>query len=257
VLLEILNSFDPEPDGLLREVSRHITDEMLFEIASADYRQDVEKHFIALRQVRDTGTFPEKMYWFPGEVLELMRWSQPDNPEWQPGRTGELGHWMRAFCCVALLRATREPWNHGDSLSADDSLIHLIFSLRALHTDLTQEAVRFMAWLLRESDPEGQKYQDEQVCFYGIGLLWFALHRPPPPPNRDLLYIAQWIVRREEEIRKRWPRRDERWLLGLSAGNAPPSPWERLGIDLCHLDLSGLSEQLKEWVQLIGSNLAA
>ena len=97
---------------MLSEISKHITDDMLAEIALADYGQDQEKHLAALRRLRDTGTFVKPMHWHPCEVLELMRNSQPDDPSWKPGGSGTRGHWARAFACAALLRAKQEPWKY-------------------------------------------------------------------------------------------------------------------------------------------------
>ena len=73
MILDLLNRFEPEAEGLLRDISAHVSDEMLEAIALSDYGQDMEQHFAALKQIRDTGLFPMEMYWFPGEVLELYR----------------------------------------------------------------------------------------------------------------------------------------------------------------------------------------
>lgn len=48
MIAELLNRFEPEPVGLLREISKHISDDMLMEIAAADYGQDIEKHLATL-----------------------------------------------------------------------------------------------------------------------------------------------------------------------------------------------------------------
>lgn len=112
MIAELLNRFDPEPDVLLRAISGHVSDEMLEWISTADYGSRADEHLTALVQVRDTGTFPEELHWCPMEVFELIRWSEPDDPNWKPGRTGEFGQWMRAFSCAAILRAELEPYNY-------------------------------------------------------------------------------------------------------------------------------------------------
>jgi hypothetical protein len=160
-IVELLNRFEPEPEGLLREISLHVDDEMLKEIAAADYGQDVERHLAALRPIHDTSMFPPDMYWYPTEVLELIRWSQPENPDWKPGRTGEFGHWMRAFSCAAVLRATCEPWNYRGDCGFVETTIHLILSLRVLPADLTRLAAGFLSWLMIQVGPEGR---DRAVC---------------------------------------------------------------------------------------------
>jgi hypothetical protein len=225
---------------------------MLQEIAAADYGQDVDKHLVGLRQIRDTGTFPPNMVWFPMEVLELIRWSQPEDPEWKPGRTGEFGHWIRAFSCAAILRATREPWNYGDGISTNETTIHLILSLRVLPVDFTPQAVKFFAWLLANSEPEGR---DDQVCAYGITLLWFALHRTPSVEDETLVSLVNWIVRRARELYLNLIFEPGPLPIRMGVGNPPPSPWIALGSALFDLDLSDRTPELRALVQEVGLEL--
>lgn len=249
-----LDSLEPDGEQLLTEISRHITDDMLEEIALADYGMGHEQHLAALRRLRDTGAFVEPMHWYPCEVLELVRNSEPDDPTWKPGSIGTRGHWMRAFASAALLRALGPPWEYkGDAARPSETLIQLIHSLRALPVDFTSPAVRVLACLMLRSNLEGS---DEQVIYYGVGLLWLALHRNPPPPDRDLVGLSDWIVRRESELAKRLPGGFDRWLLGIVGNSPPPSPWESLGLELRNLDLCSHQRQLQDWVKLIGSELA-
>lgn len=250
-LLERLGS---DPDSLLRTISAHITDEHLQEIAMADYGMDADKHLLALREVRDTGTFLEEMHWYPSEVLELIRFSQPEDPNWKPGSSGERGHWLRAFASAALLRAKVSPWNYsGDGADPSYDLVQLILSLRALPLDAKRQAAQFLSWVMLQSDFEGN---DDQPLYYAIALLWFSLHLADPPPDSELLEFCEWIVRREEELAAALGGFD-RWLLGIRAAYPPPSPWETLGLELVRLDLSTHSTQLQDWVRLLGSQIAA
>jgi hypothetical protein len=254
MLEAFLNSLEPDPAALLSAISKHITDDMLAEIAEADYGRDPERQVEALRQIRDHGTFVEPMCWYPCEVLELIRNSQPEDPGWKPGATGVRGHWMRAFACAALFHALDEPWRYkGDAAKPGYTLIQLIASFDTLGVDFTRETVRLVAWLMLDSGLEGQ---DEQVVYFGVGMLWLLLHLSNPPSDTSLIHLAEWIVRREEELAMTLRGSFDRWLLGVGGSSPPPSPWESLGDRLCTLDLSGHRLQLQEWVQLIGSNLA-
>ena len=59
------------------------------------------------------------------EVLELIRWSEPDDPDWSPGGQGPRGHWMRLFACTVRVRlAPKYPASFG---SECDTLAQLIF----------------------------------------------------------------------------------------------------------------------------------
>jgi hypothetical protein len=247
MIQSFLASLEPDIQGLLADVSKHITDEMLAEIALADYGQDQEKHLAPLQQLRDIGTFIEPMYWYPCEVLELVRHAEPGS------HTELQDHWIRVFACAALLRAKEEPWNYGaDGGTTSYNLILLIKSIRALPIDFTRQAVRMVAWIMSHADLEGQ---DEQVIYCGVALLWLVLQLGTPPPDECLIELSAWIVRREAEIHKSRTWAFDRWLLGIGH-DPPPSPWESLGEDLSELQLSNHQRELQDWVKLIGVELS-
>jgi len=249
MLQRFLNTLSPDQDSLLHELSREITDDMLAQIAMADYGQDREQYLASLLLLRNRGTFIQPMHRFPCEVLELVRNSEPDGyPE--PERLRR--HWMRAFACAALLRAIHEPWNYGGAGSPSFTLIQLLNSLEAVPSDFSPNAVRLLGWMMLHSDLDGA---DEQVIYYGVALLWLTLTRCTAAPDEALIELAEWIVRHEDEIHKRRPFAFDRWLLGI-AHDPPPSPWEVFGARMAKLDLDGRAEQLKDWVKLIGSELA-
>jgi hypothetical protein len=220
---------------------------MLAVIASVDYGQDQEKHLAPLQYLRDTGKFVEPMHFYPCEVLELVRHSQP------AGVTSVQYQWMCAFACAALLKATEEPWNYcGGAAAISYTLIRLINSIETLPIDVTSQAVRMLAWIMSHSDLEGQ---DEQLIYCGVGLLWLVLHLEAPPSDQDLIELSAWIVRREAEIHKVRPWAFDRWLLGIGH-DPPPSPWESLGENLSQLELGHHQKELQDWAKLIGDELS-
>jgi len=111
--------YQPDANALLRAISRHVDDGMLEEIAAADHGICADAFLRELRPIRDRQFFTIPMDWRPRDVLELIRWSEPDDPRERSGRKGIRGHWMRAFACTALLRAggeieefnSRTGWN--------------------------------------------------------------------------------------------------------------------------------------------------
>jgi len=254
MIVELLNRFVPKSEGLLREISKHINDEMLKEIAAADFGLDQEKQLFALRHVREIGTFPEQMYRFPMEVLELIRWSEPEDPAWKPGRTGEFGHWMRAFSCAAILRAEHEPYDyHFNAGSVDSTVIQMVLSLHALPIDLDVQAAKFIAWLLLNSEP---KRRDVRVCAYGVGLFWFALQLDSSPPDADLISLATWTLRCADEFYGRYSLDRLPGLREMAVESQKRSSWERLGRELSLLDVSGHCDELQALVTTIGEQLA-
>jgi hypothetical protein len=253
MITEFLDRFEPDGDVLMRAIAEHVTDEMLQCISMADYGCDSDAHLAALRVLRDTGKLPENPGWVPMEVLELIRWSEPDDPEWKPGRTGESGHWMRAFSCAAILRAEHEPWNyHYNDGCTDSTTIQLVLSMDALPVDLKREAVRNFAWLISKSDPEGQ---NESIREYGVALLWFALQLEPAVADEDLIALSEWIVRRADELK--WDPRVAEFsgLKGMVIGCQKRSGWEVFGVKVAELDLRGRSVELQTWVRLIAEQL--
>lgn len=250
MLRALLNSLEPDQDSLLSGLSKHITDEMLAEIATADYGQDQQRHLAPLRLLRDHGTFVKPLHWYPCEVLKLVRNSEPDgSPESERVRD----HWIRAFASAALLRAMNEPWNYvGDAANTSFTLIQLLNSIEALPTDFVPDAVRLLAWMMLHADLDGA---DAQPIYYGVALLWLTLRGSVPTSDQGLIDLAEWIVRHEEEIHKNCHWAFDRWLLGIS-DDPPPSRWERLGDRIATLDLEGRAEQLRDWVELIGDELA-
>src|SRR5262249_52371857 len=103
-----LHAFNPNRDALLDVLLPQIDASMLLEVAQADYGEDVEQHLPPLKLFRDHRALPI-LNWCPAEVLELVRWSQPEVPGWKPGGQGRYGHLLRAFACSALLASyTRE-----------------------------------------------------------------------------------------------------------------------------------------------------
>ncbi|HMG87058.1 MAG TPA: hypothetical protein VK574_15100 [Terracidiphilus sp.] len=191
------------------------------------------------------------------EVLELIRWSQPEDPEWKPGEMGEFGHWMRAFSCAAILRVEQEPWNYKyNDGSTDSTTIQLMFSLEALPVDVSREAVRHLAWLILKSDPEGrEKLKDESVREYGVALFWFALHLRPQTEDQDLISLAEWTVKRADELRWDSSIAEFSGLRQMVIRCQERSAWELFGVRLSEVDLSDRSSDLQTWVRLIAEQL--
>ena len=171
----------------------------------------------------------------------------------EPGGSGVRGYWMRAFACAALLRASGERENDELRQGQNSSLIQLIDSLHLVGAELGERAAAFLAWLLLRFEPD---QEDEDVCFFGVGLLWFALQLPSPAPADTIVSLSKWIVAREKQLPRHNTRLASRWMLGTNLFDQRSSAWERLGRALEELDLSGRSPVAREWVMKIGRELA-
>lgn len=145
---EFLDRFDPSSESLLRLIFRHVDEPMLQEIASADYGMDADEHLSQLRAIK-SGKIPAPMQWEPREVLELIRWSEPEDPTWSPGSKGDRGHWMRLLSCAVLLRAEAEPANEGYFTGEDSTIIQLVDSAIKLGDDVANAALQFLCWCMQ------------------------------------------------------------------------------------------------------------
>lgn len=188
---------------------------MLVEISEADCGLNVEKHLAYLRLIRDQQQIAAPMGWEPKKALELILWSEPSDPEWKPGSTGERGHIMRAFACAALLRAAAEPANYGYIFGENQTLAQLIDSARYLGKDLSAAAARFLTWRIPRMDSE------EERPFFAFGLLCLTIEVTGPSIDpATLAETADWVELEESAERAAVgdlpTAHGKDWLLGLT-----------------------------------------
>jgi hypothetical protein len=189
----LLTAFPPSNRLLLDVSRRQIDDGMLDEIAAADYGIDADRHLAALRPIRDTGTVPQPMGWHPGEVLELIRWSEPENAARKPGATGRRGHQMRAFACAVLLRAAAEG---GDTSSEEATLGQCLASAKVLGQEMNDAVAGFLTWRIPlMTGPDD--------WLFAVGLL-IASTRPGNDriTDRVLVDATAWVLGAEGEFRR-------------------------------------------------------
>jgi hypothetical protein len=247
---ELLSAFPPSADLLLDRARREIDDEMLLEIAKADYGQDVALHLAALWPIRDQGVISAELGWHPCEVLELIRWSQPEDPTWKPGSMGRRGHQMRAFACAALLRAgaLAENENYDGASSADSSLAQCLVSAKVLGDEMSEAAARFLTWRI----PQLQGYRCTDRLLFDVGLLILAMRlRLGRFSDAELGIVAEWAL--EEEARF-WQEHREVFLVppvehqslgfGVKSGL-----WKPLGVELRDLAAAISEEAIRTEIQ--------
>ncbi len=243
----------PDADTLLRLISRHIDDGMLREIAAADYGRDVDLHLPYLTRLRDHGEIPVPLAWEPREVLELIRWSEPDDPEWGPGGHGERGEWMRAFACAGLLRAEFDPANNSERADGQNqTLAGLLMSIRALDAGLESAVPGFVAWLM-----EVQPAPPNERAFVGVGLLWSLERSKARVADAALVELCQWISACEAEANSNahagYGLPQGPWLLSTTYFNLRHAAWRTIGADLATAEFAGNSSEVRDWVRLIGT----
>src|SRR5262245_7058441 len=100
---QLLAPLCPNENALTPLFQAEIDEGMLREIAAADYGWKADECYPLLIRILEAG-MPASYDPNLNEVLELIRWSEPEDPAWSPGGYGHRGHWMRLFACAALLR---------------------------------------------------------------------------------------------------------------------------------------------------------
>jgi len=216
----IRERFAPEQRSAVDYLRRQIDESMLREIAEADYAHDVSKHFAALKPIWDGCELTELDHWFPMEVLELIRWSEPEVPDWKPGSTGLRGHKLRAFSCAVLLAMPNfEP--------DKETLIQMVDSVALLGSDAQEATARFLVWQL---DTLGRV---EDRPFFALALAAIIQSIVDPLSSSREQDLADWVAGEESFERAYLARFHESyqnspWMFGLSFSDMRNKRWKAL-----------------------------
>jgi hypothetical protein len=238
--------FEPDRDALFRVLAGHIDDGMLQEIAEADYGYGVEEALASLRPLRAGGDPLLAARPRSSEVLELIRWSRPENPEHKPGSVGDRGHWMRAFSCLSKHRA--DGSGALSDYSPNETLGALVDSIETLAEELWPELGRFLSWWLHQLG--GRDESDD--AFFGAALLWCAIR--DGAADGVVIQLCEWTCDREKAAL--FLDYSPEWLHRTIPHNSHKDMWEALGRRMAARDGSGRGQEAREWIALIGSSLA-
>ena len=221
---DLLKRFEPSSCELLDILRRRVDDSMLDEIAQADYGEDAKEHLVTLRRIHKAVDVAP-VNWIPMEVLELIRWSRPNDPSWKPGSIGERGHLMRAFCCAVLLRTAAEPKNYEYFDGDNQTVIQLVDSAIELGDEIEDAVLRFLCWRLFTLNGDDCEYP-----FFAMAVLLLVTHLHKID-DASLTKLANWVVAEESRIRNIVPVCPDdanTWLLGLTFHNLCHDVWIRL-----------------------------
>lgn len=224
--VEFLSRFNPSERVLFDWLRKRVNDSMLREIAEADYGMDAEEHFKALVKLRDGEKLPVPLRWVPREVLELIRWSKPDEPSCKPGCRSSRDHLKRAFACTLLLRAAAEPENIGYTSGENETIIQLVESAIALGNEATEVALSFLCWCF----PRVSALDERPFYAMAILLLQVFLSKHDKQ-GEELLVTCDWVINEEARVRSNdvWNLAISNWwLLGLTFHNQRHQAWESL-----------------------------
>ena len=245
----LLQRLAPDERALFAALRPQITPDILEIIAAADYGTEYEAHLARLKQLFEEENFHDHLAWQPREVLELAGWAPANyTGDGQP-ITGHRGTRIQAFATLCLLRAYGYPANHHDLMGMNQQLAILLDCLDELDAGLTQESVRFIAWLtLRLPD------HDDETGFYLFALAALLLEESERR-NDDLDHLLSWAKEAEAEIHANWGggvgNHPQTWLLRTTHFTIGGKRWVRRAKRLRrHLDRLPPGETRKKlsWV---------
>lgn len=216
----IRERFPPDQRSAVDYLRGLIDEGMLREIAEADYAQDLAEHLAALKPIWEGGELTELDHWFPMEVLELIRWSEPEDSGWKPGSTDLRGHKMRAFSCAVLLATPNfEP--------DKETLIQMVDSVSLLDREAQEAAARFFVWQL---DALGR---EENRPFFALALASITQSLEDSLSSSREQDLADW-VEGEESFERAYLAgfhdscRNASWLFRLSFSDMRNKRWKNL-----------------------------
>ncbi len=259
--VELLSSYAPSQWTLFDWLSSRIDDALLAEIAAADYGMNKDLHFAALRLIREQKLISVPLEWEPREVLELTRWSEPDQPYRKPlpnvpePPSGMEGHLIRAFSCTVLLLAAGEDkqleYVHGEN----GTLIQLVASALELGREAQELTRRFLCWrMLPLITTEGER------PFFVLAVLFLSASLfEDGGRSTDLLTLSEWVVAEEH---KAWLEADgydaeERWLFGLTFHDLLREVWQNTAQSVLRDTTKGFSPEAASALNDIVDRLGA
>jgi hypothetical protein len=251
----LLAAFPPDADAALRSFAARVDDAMLQEIAEADYGHRADESFARLVPLRAGNGLEAPLDYQVREVLELIRWSEPEHTDWKPGGTGERGHWMRAFACALLLRTAGAPANALYTDGENSTLVQLITSAFTLGGTLPRKVASLLTWRL------GTLEDGEDAPFFTFALLVLAtmLRREAEIGEPALAEAARWVMDVEAAGRAAadpcMPGPAGVFLLGLTYFDLRHSAWRALARDLAREAEALPPGEARDWLLLIAGSV--
>jgi hypothetical protein len=244
---QLLAPLDPNESALTPLFQAKIDRGMLREIAEADYGWKADECYASLQPVLNGGLAPADDFNLR-EVLELIRWSEPSDPEWSPGGQGPRGHWMRLFACAALARLARKyPASFGGEC---DTLAQLTSSAIELGRPVAQAAAGMLAWRYLAYPGNAD---DRPFLAFAILLLAAYLERGEDR-GQWLKHLAAWVE--DEESRARNGTSRHEWLLGLTPYCLREAVWRSLAHRILARPESPHPREADEALRLLGELVA-
>jgi hypothetical protein len=246
---ELLAPLNPNEDSLRDLFRVHLDESMVREIAAADYGWKADECYQMLLPVWHTGAAPDGDFNLR-EVLELIRWSDPADPEWAPGGHGSRGHWMRLFASAGLLRLA--PRYRREFDGECQTLAQFTASAIELGEATLRPAASLLAWRFLAYPGE---VEDRPFLAFAILLLAASLNdRQEQGPW--LKALAEWVEAEESQARAEsdspsipgWGD----WLFGLTYFRKRESVWRAMALGVLARPATPHPPEAADELRLIG-----
>ena len=239
---------DASHTRLFRQLSARISPEMIVAMARTDYEMDLVQHQQALVHLVTLEEVPDPFERHPRKVIDLVRWLEPNAPGWSSGKTGEVGHVMRAFASTALLVAGGRASGRKHATGENVTVVQLVGSVLALGAAHALPAADLLCWRL-----DADMIDPGERPFFVLGLLVLlrlsAGFQVPPSAWAEL---AGWIVSEEASARAAAPPVVSRfWLRDLTGYAQKINVWRELArkafIDRPAPGAEAFARHIAEW----------
>ncbi len=229
-ILELIASenrprYRPSKWALFDWLAPLIDGSMLHEIAAADYGYKQDECLLALLTIKHQKKIDLTTSWAPGEMLQLMRWSEPDSPA-KGESGGTRGHLMRAFCCTVLLISNSDE-TRPDYIEEDQAtLIQLVNSALELGDEAALLTYQFICWRTAQmrSDKAALPYSALALLILGA-----VLNKSGEPDTNVLLLAECALVEdnllHQESLDYFGGEDDEQWQFGSHRDNFRQEVW--------------------------------
>jgi hypothetical protein len=244
----LIEAFPPNAFALFMLIRPEVDDEMLKEIAAADYGNGLEENLVIMRRMLDKYELVTPLEWNPHEVLALCRWDETGP---NADRRNVI---QRAFCCVCLLFDSANS-NSYDDFGSSDSLVRLLENILALGGEYPEAFARFIIWRLPHIDPD---YARDRP-FFAVALFIIAVLSRKIPEG-DIPKLIDWLneeVELERSVMETTAKKDR--LLDMERCSQSDYIWRRVAERLRQESVWIESQAIRERVldiagRLIGNN---
>jgi len=249
--LQLLGPLEPNEEALTHLFRGNIDESMLCEIAAADYGDEADYYYSKLQPILKTGVLePDALR--AKEVLELIRWSEPEDPKWSPGGQGARGHWMRLFACTALVRLAPIycDWFDGEC----NTVAQLVSSAIELGRPVELSATSLLAWRFLTYPGD-----DPDAAFLAFAILILAAHLECGEDRGQWLKdLATWVEDEESRARNALSTLtcSDQWLTGLTVFNQREAVWRSLAHRILARPQRAHPSDASEALQLLGELVA-